>query len=87
MQIVIKTPVNMGTENILTSVGGIMNPTTTKDSYAYPGHWRSWNDWDDYASQYMWMYKDGRYYYDGENLMFRVCEPGTPNCFFFSIGR
>jgi hypothetical protein len=55
--------------------------------YDYHGHWRSWNDWDDYARRNPWMYKDGRYYHEGGHLMFRVCEPGTPNCFFFSIGR
>jgi hypothetical protein len=55
--------------------------------YDYHGHWRSWNDWDDYARHHPWMYNDGRYYHEGGHLMFRVCEPGTPNCFFFSIGR
>ena len=55
--------------------------------YAYCGHWRSWNDWDDYARRHPWIYRHGRYYRDGGHLMFRVCEPGTGNCFFFSIGR
>lgn len=56
-------------------------------SYIYHGHWRSWNDWDRYARARPDIYRDGRYYHDGEHLMFRFCGPGTGNCFFFSIGR
>jgi hypothetical protein len=55
--------------------------------YAYHGHWRSWQDWDKYARENPNIYKHGRYYREGGHLMFRFCEPGTPNCLFFSIGR
>jgi len=55
--------------------------------YAYHGHWRSWNDWDDYARHNPWMYKHGRYYRERGHLMFRGCDPVSGSCFFFSIGR
>jgi hypothetical protein len=55
--------------------------------YIYRGHWRSWDDWDRYARQHPNLYGHGRYYREGGHLMFRFCEPGTDNCFFFSIGR
>ncbi|GAB4353911.1 MAG: hypothetical protein ACPW60_14180 [Methylohalobius sp. ZOD2] len=55
--------------------------------YIYRGHWRSWNDWNDYARRYPRIYKRGRYYREHGHLMFRFCDPGTGNCFFFSIGR
>jgi hypothetical protein len=56
-------------------------------SYRYQGHWRSWDDWDRYAREHPDIYKHGGYYHEGGHLMFRYCEPGTGNCFFFSIGR
>ena len=55
--------------------------------YTYHGHWRSWDDWDRYAKQHRREYAHGRYYREDGHLMFRFCEPGTANCFFFSIGR
>jgi hypothetical protein len=55
--------------------------------YDYHGHWRSWNEWDIYAKKHPHIYKHGTYYREGAHLMFRFCEPGTGNCFFFSIGR
>jgi hypothetical protein len=55
--------------------------------YAYHGHWRSWDQWDMYAKKHPSFYKHGTYYREGAHLMFRFCEPGTGNCFFFSIGR
>ena len=55
--------------------------------YDYHGHWRSWEQWDRYARKHPHIYKHGRYYREGTHLMFRFCEPGTRNCFFFSIGR
>jgi len=54
--------------------------------YDYHGHWRSWEQWDRYARKHPHIYKYGRYYREGAHLMFRFCEPGTGNCFFFSIG-
>jgi hypothetical protein len=58
-----------------------------RHNYAYRGHWRSWKEWDRYAREHPNIYQHGRYYREGGHLMFRVCEPGTDNCFFFSIGR
>ena len=55
--------------------------------YDYHGHWRSWEQWDRYARKHPHIYKHGRYYRENAHLMFRFCEPGTGNCFFFSIGR
>ena len=55
--------------------------------YAYRGHWRSWRDWDDYARLHPWIYRNGKYYREEGHLMFRVCDPDTGGCFFFSIGR
>ena len=55
--------------------------------YDYHGHWRSWEQWDRYTRKNPHIYKHGRYYREGGHLMFRFCEPGTGNCFFFSIGR
>ena len=54
--------------------------------YDYHGHWRSWEQWDGYAKKHPNIYKHGTYYREGAHLMFRFCEPGTGNCFFFSIG-
>jgi hypothetical protein len=55
--------------------------------YDYHGHWRSWEQWDNYAKKHPDIYKHGTYYRENAHLMFRFCEPGTGNCFFFSIGR
>ena len=55
--------------------------------YDYHGHWRSWDQWNRYARKHPQIYKHGRYYRENAHLMFRFCEPGTGNCFFFSIGR
>ena len=55
--------------------------------YNYHGHWRSWEQWDNYAKKHPDIYKHGTYYRENAHLMFRFCEPGTGNCFFFSIGR
>ncbi len=55
--------------------------------YDYHGHWRSWEQWDRYARKHPHIYKHGRYYRENAHLMFRFYEPGTGNCFFFSIGR
>ena len=55
--------------------------------YDYHGHWRSWDQWNKYARKHPNIYKQGRYYRENAHLMFRFCEPGTGNCFFFSIGR
>ncbi len=55
--------------------------------YTYRGHWRSWREWDDYARHHPRMYKYGRYYRDEGHLMFRICDPDSGGCFFFSIGR
>jgi len=55
--------------------------------YDYHGHWRSWEQWDRYARKHPHIYKHGRYYRENAHLMFKFCEPGTGNCFFFSIGR
>ena len=55
--------------------------------YDYHGHWRSWEQWDRYARKHPHIYKHGGYYRQNAHLMFRFCEPGTGNCFFFSIGR
>jgi hypothetical protein len=54
--------------------------------YDYRGHWRSWDQWDRYAKAHPSIYKHGTYYRENSHLMFRFCEPGTGNCFFFSIG-
>ncbi len=58
-------------------------------NYTYRGHWRSWNNWDDYARVHMhfWVQDHGGYYRDGDHLMFRSCEPDASACFYFSIGR
>ena len=55
--------------------------------YEYHGHWRSWDQWDRYRKKHPHIYKHGRYYRENAHLMFRFCEPGLSNCFFFSIGR
>lgn len=55
--------------------------------YDYHGHWRSWEQWDRYARKHPKLYKYGEYYRENAHLMFRFYEPGTGNCFFFSIGR
>ncbi|MGA7145161.1 MAG: hypothetical protein WBY47_11710 [Desulfobacterales bacterium] len=55
--------------------------------YDYNGHWRSWKQWDKYARKHPYIYKHGGYYRQSSHLMFRFCDPGTKNCFFFSIGR
>ena len=55
--------------------------------YDYTGHWRSWEQWDRYAKQHPKLYQHGTYYRENAHLMFRFCEPGTSNCFFFSIGK
>ena len=55
--------------------------------YDYHGHWRSWKQWNKYARKHPYIYKHGGYYRQNSHLMFRFCEPGTGNCFFFSIGR
>jgi hypothetical protein len=55
--------------------------------YDYYGHWRSWKQWDRYARKHPQIYRHGGYYRQSAHLMFRFCEPGTGNCFFFSIGR
>lgn len=55
--------------------------------YEYRGHWRSWNDWDHYRRSSPHRFRYGRYYWEGEHLMFRFCDPDNGNCFFFSIGR
>ena len=55
-------------------------------SYAYQGHWRSWDEWDRYLQHHPELRRHGRYYRDEVHLMFRTCpEPGT--CLYFSIGR
>ena len=58
-----------------------------KHRYNYHGHWRSWEQWDNYAKKHPTIYKHGTYYRENAHLMFRFCEPGTSNCFFFSIGK
>jgi hypothetical protein len=55
--------------------------------YDYRGHWRSWEQWDGYAKAHPDISRHGIYYRENTHLMFRFCEPGTSNCFFFSIGR
>jgi len=55
--------------------------------YDYHGHWRSWDQWDRYARKHPQIYEHGGYYRQQTHLMFRFCEPGTGNCFYFSIGR
>jgi hypothetical protein len=55
--------------------------------YDYRGHWRSWDQWDRYRRKHPDVYEHGHYYREKAHLMFRFCEPGTGNCFFFSIGR
>jgi hypothetical protein len=55
--------------------------------YDYHGHWRSWKQWDQYARKHPYVYEHGGYYRQNSHLMFRFCEPGTDNCFYFSIGR
>jgi len=55
--------------------------------YDYRGHWRSWDQWDRYAKAHPDLSRHGTYYRENVHLMFRFCEPGTGNCFFFSIGR
>ena len=54
--------------------------------YDYHGHWRSWEQWDRYAKKHPHIYKHGGYYRQNAHLMFRFCEPGTGNCFYFTIG-
>ncbi|HUV77628.1 MAG TPA: hypothetical protein VMW06_06180 [Desulfobacterales bacterium] len=53
----------------------------------YKGHYGSWNQWNSYARTHPDIYRHGTYYRENSHLMFRFCEPGTGNCFFFSIGR
>jgi hypothetical protein len=53
--------------------------------YNYRGHWRSWQDWDDYARAHPYIHRHGRYYHEDQHLMFRGCDGNQ--CFFFSIGR
>ena len=55
--------------------------------YNYQGHWRSWDQWYIYARKHPGLYRHGRYYREAAHLMFRFCDPGTGNFFFFSIGR
>lgn len=55
--------------------------------YEYHGHWKSWDQWNEYAKEHPDIYKHGKYYHENAHLMFRFCEPGTGNCVFFSIGR
>jgi hypothetical protein len=55
--------------------------------YDYHGHWRSWEQWDRYRKKHPHIYEHGRYYHENAHLMFSFCEPGTSNCFFFSIGK
>ena len=55
--------------------------------YDYHGHWRSWEQWDRYRKKHPHIYEHGRYYRENAHLMFSFCEPGTSNCFFFSIGK
>jgi len=55
--------------------------------YDYHGHWRSWDQWDRYVRKHPQIYEHGGYYRQQTHLMFRFCEPGTGNCFYFSIGR
>ena len=55
--------------------------------YAYRGHWRSWQQWNDYKKKHPNLYRHGTYYRENAHLMFRFCDPGTGGCFFFSIGR
>ena len=55
--------------------------------YDYHGHWRSWEQWDNYSRKHPNIYKHGTYYHESAHLMFRFCDPGTGGCFFFSIGR
>ena len=55
--------------------------------YNYQGHWRSWDQWDSYTRKHPDIYKHGRHYRENGHLMFRFRDPGTGNCFFFSIGR
>ena len=55
--------------------------------YDYHGHWRSWEQWDRYAKRHPKLYRYGTYYREKSHLMFRFGEPGTSNCFFFSIGK
>jgi hypothetical protein len=64
-----------------------MNYEFKGHQYGYNGHWRSWKQWDRYAKQHPKLYQHGTYYRENAHLMFRFCEPGTGNCFFFSIGR
>jgi hypothetical protein len=54
--------------------------------YDYHGHWRSWEQWDRYRREYPHKFEHGHYYRENAHLMFRYCEPGTGNCFFFSVG-
>ena len=55
--------------------------------YDYHGHWNSWAQWHRYAEAHPQISRHGHYYRENAHLMFRFCEPGTGNCFFFSIGR
>ena len=55
--------------------------------YAYRGHWRSWQEWDDYYRGHPWLRERGRYYRDDGHLMFRYCDRDGGGCFFFSIGN
>jgi len=56
-------------------------------NYRYRGHWRSWDDWRKYEREHSYLRERGGYYREGGHLMFRFCEPGTADCFYFSIGR
>ena len=55
--------------------------------YNYKGHWRSWNEWEDYVRHHPTLPRRGNYYRESGHLMFRYCEPGSSACFFVSIGR
>ncbi len=55
--------------------------------YEYHGHWRSWDQWERYAKQHPHIYEHGHYYRENTHLMFRYSDPGTGECFFFSIGK
>lgn len=58
-----------------------------RQKYSYQGHWRSWNDWDDYYHGNPRLRDYGNYYREEGHLMFRYCDPGNGSCFFFSIGQ
>jgi hypothetical protein len=58
------------------------------DYHKHPGYRkRPYDQWDRYARKHPQIYEHGGYYRQNTHLMFRFCEPGTGNCFYFSIGR